>query len=79
MFLVTESITERFKGYSEFASLKYNSIYLLLILRFLVMAKVEGNKENWHGHVTCLSVAPEFRRQGVSKELMNVFEKISEM
>jgi len=43
------------------------------------MAKVEGNKENWHGHVTCLSVAPEFRRQGASKELMNVFEKTSEM
>jgi ribosomal protein S18 acetylase RimI-like enzyme len=43
------------------------------------MAKVEGNTDNWHGHVTCLSVAPEFRRQGVSKELMNVFEKISEM
>lgn len=43
------------------------------------MAKVEGNKENWHGHVTCLSVAPEFRRQGVSKQLMNEFEKISEM
>ena len=43
------------------------------------MGKVEGNKENWHGHVTCLSVAPEFRRQGVSKILMNDFEKTSEM
>jgi len=43
------------------------------------MAKVEGSKENWHGHVTCLSVAPEFRRQGASKELMNVFEKTSEL
>jgi N-terminal acetyltransferase B complex catalytic subunit len=43
------------------------------------MAKVEGNTSNWHGHVTCLSVAPEFRRQGASKELMNVFEKTSEM
>jgi N-terminal acetyltransferase B complex catalytic subunit len=43
------------------------------------MAKVEGNKENWHGHVTCLSVAPEFRRQGASKELMNAFEKTSEL
>ncbi|RNA08292.1 N-alpha-acetyltransferase 20-like [Brachionus plicatilis] len=44
-----------------------------------IMAKVEGNKENWHGHVTCLSVAPEFRRQGVSRLLMNEFEKISEI
>jgi N-terminal acetyltransferase B complex catalytic subunit len=43
------------------------------------MAKVEGSKESWHGHVTCLSVAPEFRRQGASKELMNVFEKTSEL
>ena len=43
------------------------------------MGKVEGSKENWHGHVTCLSVAPEFRRQGVSKILMTDFEKTSEM
>jgi ribosomal protein S18 acetylase RimI-like enzyme len=64
-----------------------SSIIILQIILFSlkkiykkkVMAKVEGNKENWHGHVTCLSVAPEFRRQGASKELMNVFEKTSEM
>jgi N-terminal acetyltransferase B complex catalytic subunit len=59
MFVVCESITNRFKGY--------------------IMGKVEGNKATWHGHVTCLSVAPEFRRQGVSKILMNDFEKTSEM
>lgn len=51
----------------------------MTLLIELVMTKVEGNKENWHGHVTCLSVAPEFRRQGVSTELMREFEVISEM
>ena len=43
------------------------------------MGKVEGNKQNWHGHVTCLSVAPEFRRQGASRQLMNVFEKCNRL
>lgn len=85
MFVVCESVTNRFKGYSGYISI----IKICLNNRFctltpiqtllLVMGKVEGNKENWHGHVTCLSVAPEFRRQGVSKILMNDFEKTSEL
>ncbi len=43
------------------------------------MGKVEGNQENWHGHVTCLTVAPEFRRQGVSTDLMKLFEWTSDV
>lgn len=27
-----------------------------------IMGKAEGHGENWHGHVTALTVAPEFRR-----------------
>ena len=26
-----------------------------------ILGKVEGQGENWHGHVTALTVAPEFR------------------
>ncbi|VDL87844.1 unnamed protein product [Schistocephalus solidus] len=41
-------------------------------------AKSEGQGENWHGHVTALSVAPEYRRVGLAGRLMKGFEDTSE-
>lgn len=43
-----------------------------------VMGKVEGQGESWHGHVTAVTVAPEFRRQQLAKKLMNLLEDISD-
>ena len=43
-----------------------------------IMGKAEGLGENWHGHVTALTVAPEFRRIGLAQHLMNELEEISE-
>jgi N-terminal acetyltransferase B complex catalytic subunit len=31
----------------------------------------------WHGHVTCLTVSPEFRRLGLGNLLMNELESVS--
>lgn len=31
-----------------------------------ILGKVEGEDENWHGHVTALTVAPDFRYTQVS-------------
>lgn len=45
---------------------------------FSVMGKAEGNGDQWHGHVTALTVAPEFRRLGLAAKLMNNLEEISE-
>ena len=42
------------------------------------MGKVEGKNENWHGHVTAVTVAPEYRRLAVGKKLMTMLEDISE-
>jgi len=42
------------------------------------MGKIEGKQENYHGHVTALSVATEFRRIGVSSQLMALLENVSE-
>lgn len=42
------------------------------------MGKAEGNGEYWHGHVTALTVAPEYRRLGLAGKLMNNLEEISE-
>ncbi|KAL2510688.1 Acyl-CoA N-acyltransferases (NAT) superfamily protein [Abeliophyllum distichum] len=38
------------------------------------MGKVEGQGESWHGHVTAVTVAPEYRRQQLAKKLMNLLE-----
>eukprot|EP00931_Biecheleriopsis_adriatica_P105288 TRINITY_DN7984_c0_g1_i2.p1 TRINITY_DN7984_c0_g1~~TRINITY_DN7984_c0_g1_i2.p1 ORF type:complete len:177 (+),score=43.63 TRINITY_DN7984_c0_g1_i2:89-619(+) len=43
-----------------------------------IIGKVEGMKEEWHGHVSAISVAPEFRRTGVANRLMEYLEKVSE-
>ncbi|KAI1722396.1 acetyltransferase (GNAT) family domain-containing protein [Ditylenchus destructor] len=43
-----------------------------------IMGKAEGRGENWHGHVTALSIAPQFRRQGLAATFMENLEKISE-
>lgn len=49
-------------------------------LLLAVMGKAEGSvaREEWHGHVTALSVAPEFRRLGLAAKLMELLEEISE-
>lgn len=43
-----------------------------------VLAKVEGEGERWHGHVTAITVAPEYRRLGVARQLMEILEEVSE-
>ena len=48
------------------------------VLYELVMGKAEGSGENWHGHVTALTVAPEFRRLGLAAKLMHILEDISD-
>ena len=42
------------------------------------MGKTEGRKQDWHGHVTAVTVAPEYRRLGLAKEMMNLLESVSE-
>ncbi|XP_073392762.1 N-terminal acetyltransferase B complex catalytic subunit NAA20 isoform X4 [Physcomitrium patens] len=43
-----------------------------------ILGKVEGHNENWHGHVTAVTVAPEYRRQQLAKKLMQILEDITE-
>nr|CEL68446.1 TPA: Ard1-prov protein, related [Neospora caninum Liverpool] len=43
-----------------------------------IIGKVEGKGRDWHGHVTALSVAPEFRKCGLARKLMAFLEDISE-
>ncbi|XP_022912742.1 N-alpha-acetyltransferase 20 [Onthophagus taurus] len=43
-----------------------------------IMGKSEGPGENWHGHVTALTVSPGFRRLGIAGSLMSYLEEVSE-
>ena len=39
------------------------------------MGKAEGRGENWHGHVSAVTVAPEYRRQSLAAKLMGLLEE----
>mmetsp|Transcript_38035 Transcript_38035/g.65239 ORF Transcript_38035/g.65239 Transcript_38035/m.65239 type:complete len:173 (+) Transcript_38035:21-539(+) len=43
-----------------------------------IMGKAEGNGEDWHGHVTAITVGPEFRRVGLANQMMQWLEEMSE-
>ncbi|KAH8298614.1 hypothetical protein KR018_010856 [Drosophila ironensis] len=43
-----------------------------------IMGKVEGLLDHWHGHVTALTVSPDYRRLGLAALLMSFLEDISE-
>ncbi|NXY48091.1 NAA20 acetyltransferase, partial [Ceuthmochares aereus] len=70
-FIVAEAPGGELMGYSA---------AVLMLCMFTVMGKAEGSvaREEWHGHVTALSVAPEFRRLGLAAKLMELLEEISE-
>jgi N-terminal acetyltransferase B complex catalytic subunit len=42
-----------------------------------VLGKAEGSGKLWHGHVTAVTVSPEYRRLGVAKNLMAYLEDVS--
>lgn len=43
-----------------------------------VIGKAEGSGAERHGHVTALSVAPEYRRLGLSRKFMSWLEQVSD-
>jgi len=43
-----------------------------------IMGKIEGKETDWHGHVTALSVANEFRRLHLAGELMDRLEQVTD-
>ena len=43
-----------------------------------VMGKTEGRGQDWHGHVTAVTVAPEYRRLRLAKRMMRTLESVSD-
>ena len=38
---------------------------------------VDPSKKDWHGHVSAVTVDPDFRKQGLARSLMDLCEKIT--
>ncbi|KAJ1307327.1 hypothetical protein OPQ81_001433 [Rhizoctonia solani] len=43
-----------------------------------VIGKAEGVGVEWHGHVTAITVAPEYRRLSVARRMMDYLERVSD-
>ena len=43
-----------------------------------VLGKAEGDGEDWHGHVSAVTVAPTYRRLGLAQQFMNNLEDVSQ-
>lgn len=43
-----------------------------------ILGKTEGKGHLWHGHVSAVTVAPEFRRLGLASKLMAFLELLSQ-
>ena len=43
-----------------------------------LIAKVEGKGQEWHSHISALSISPEYRKAGLAKQLCDYFEELSE-
>jgi len=42
------------------------------------MSKAEGTGDQWHGHVSAVTVAPEYRRLNMAQVFMDSCEQLSE-
>ncbi|KAJ3731627.1 N-acetyltransferase [Lentinula guzmanii] len=43
-----------------------------------VIGKAEGQATEWHGHVTAITVAPEYRRLSLARKMMSLLELVSD-
>ncbi|RHZ00002.1 hypothetical protein DYB37_011587, partial [Aphanomyces astaci] len=69
LLLVPMTSTRKFRCDDLF---RFNNVNLDVLTE-----TAEGKGENWHGHVTAVTVAPEFRRLGLAKNLMDYLENSS--
>ena len=49
-----------------------------LLIAIIVLGKAEGLGQEWHGHVTAITVAPEYRRLGLANGMMKFLERVSD-
>ena len=82
--ILTETFYTHFYGqylskWQEYCVVAENSVSYI---QGYLLGKVEGDKlddvkKNWHGHVTAVTVAPDFRRQGLARFMMDFLEDVT--
>lgn len=55
-----------------------NMDYRLITTTSKVLGKAEGSGAEWHGHVTALTVAPEYRRLSLARRMTEILEIVSD-
>jgi N-terminal acetyltransferase B complex catalytic subunit len=72
-------------SFSSYRAVPYRTVYRVkqnLISfsspLFTVLGKAEGSPHDFHGHVTALTVAPEYRRLSLARILMSFLETASD-
>ncbi|KAG5652785.1 hypothetical protein H0H81_003665 [Sphagnurus paluster] len=72
---VQEAPNGRMMGYGKHS---WHAIPEDLHTLHTVIGKAEGNNTEWHGHVTAITVAPEYRRLGLARKMMGILEMVSD-
>lgn len=72
-----EAPSGRMMGYGMYSSHLRSYTYYSLIHKS-VIGKAEGTSTEWHGHVTALTVAPEYRRLSLARKMMGLLEMVSD-
>lgn len=50
----------------------------IIALVIVAIGKAEGSSQEWHGHISVLTIAPEYRRLGLARRLIAVLEHVSD-
>lgn len=66
------------QGYSAYTASFFKSYTLSDTKPPLVLGKAEGGGMEWHGHITAVTVAPEYRRLSIATRLINILELVSD-
>ena len=77
--ILTETYSTDFYGkyladWSEYCQSSVNSTGEI---EGYILGKVEGEDKLWHGHVTAVTVAPIYRKQGLARAFMNLLEDVT--
>jgi N-terminal acetyltransferase B complex catalytic subunit len=75
--VVQENPTGRVMSYSASRRPALRVVDLSTLPSPAVLGKAEGRGTDWHGHVSAVTVAPEFRRLGLARTLMAELERVS--
>ncbi|KAJ3515992.1 hypothetical protein NLJ89_g1411 [Agrocybe chaxingu] len=75
---VQEAPSGRMMGYGAQGNLQPPMLVIMTSSPPTVLGKAEGSGTEWHGHVTALTVAPEYRRLSLARKMMSLLEMVSE-